>query len=195
MSVRSFPIPVNIGTDICRISRIASLISASKEPNATVDKKRLGTFVNRIFCPEEADFFFNRKQTSQLSIAQSLAGRWAAKEAIIKAARRKLYMKEIFTYQKVDGSMSAFILDTGFRFPPKQSIGDPRDGRTGLISTYVALRSENKFNAYRWLLQTLKGVEARVTISHDGDYAIAVAMVPDGLWTEPNSIARAYKAR
>ena len=193
MPVRPFPLPFNIGTDICKISRIASIISASKEEIPTVDRRKLAVFTNRIFLPEEKDLFSQRKLTSLKSFSQSLAGRWAAKEAIIKAAQKKIYMKDIFTYQKKDGSTTAFILDQGFNFPPKQIISELREGRTGLISTYVTTRSEAKFNAFLWLQRTLEGVEVRVTISHDDDYAIAVAMVPHGLSRESDSIVQTHK--
>ena len=41
--LRPFPFPLNIGTDICRISRIYAILRSSRGPR----------FVDRIFSPEE----------------------------------------------------------------------------------------------------------------------------------------------
>ncbi len=65
MSMRVF----GIGTDIIECSRIEDMI-------AKHDK----IFVDRVFTPDEIEYCSGRKASSQ-----HFAGRWAAKEAILKA--------------------------------------------------------------------------------------------------------------
>lgn len=58
-----------IGTDITECLRIARMIERHGE-----------LFINRVYTPEEIRYCQNRKQSTQ-----HFAGRWAAKEAILKA--------------------------------------------------------------------------------------------------------------
>ena len=60
---------VGIGTDIVECLRIANMI-----------EKHQDVFINRVFTPGEIEYCGGRKSTTQ-----HYAGRWAAKEAILKA--------------------------------------------------------------------------------------------------------------
>lgn len=60
---------VGIGTDITECLRIARMIERYGE-----------MFLNRVYTPEEIRYCQNRKQSTQ-----HYAGRWAAKEAVLKA--------------------------------------------------------------------------------------------------------------
>jgi holo-[acyl-carrier protein] synthase len=60
---------IGIGTDITECLRIARMIERYGE-----------FFLNRIYTPEEIRYCQNRKQSTQ-----HYAGRWAAKEAVLKA--------------------------------------------------------------------------------------------------------------
>ena len=60
---------VGIGVDIVECDRIANMI-----------EKHEGIFVNRVFTPYEIEYCSARK-----AAAQHYAGRWAAKEAILKS--------------------------------------------------------------------------------------------------------------
>lgn len=60
---------LGIGTEITECLRIARMIERHGEQ-----------FVNRVFTPEEIRFCQNRKQSTQ-----HFAGRWVAKEAVLKA--------------------------------------------------------------------------------------------------------------
>ena len=60
---------IGIGTDITECLRIARMIERHGE-----------LFVNRVYTPEEIRYCQNRKQSTQ-----HFTGRWAAKEAILKA--------------------------------------------------------------------------------------------------------------
>ncbi len=60
---------VGIGTDIVECLRIANMI-----------EKHQDVFINRVYTPGEIEYCAGRK-----SATQHFAGRWAAKEAILKA--------------------------------------------------------------------------------------------------------------
>lgn len=60
---------IGIGTDITECLRIARMIERHGE-----------LFINRVYTPEEVRYCQNRKQSTQ-----HFTGRWAAKEAILKA--------------------------------------------------------------------------------------------------------------
>lgn len=60
---------IGIGTDIIECLRIAQMIDRHGE-----------LFINRVYTPMEINYCNSRKQTTQ-----HFAGRWAAKEAILKA--------------------------------------------------------------------------------------------------------------
>ncbi len=73
-----------VGIDIVDVSRIAR----------TMDR-RGAKFLEKLFSPEEMDFFRGRK-----SITESVAGRFAAKEAFMKAQGRRLPWRDIEVLQK-----------------------------------------------------------------------------------------------
>jgi holo-[acyl-carrier protein] synthase len=183
MPIRPFPTPLNIGIDICKISRIQSIIAAANDTN--VNKRKLAAFLRRIFNENEKSAFFQRSRPFvPYLLAQTLAGRWAAKEAIIKASRRSISMKDIFTLQLLDGSLMAVILDEPFLLHPRSIIDrepNPIVHRIWSGSASDRYTPDNEASSKRTLIQSLHGAEAKVTVSHDGDYAIAMAMVPDDL--------------
>ena len=60
---------IGIGTDIVECARIAKMI-----------EKHQDMFIDRVYTPREIEYCSNRKAS-----VQHYAGRWAAKEAILKA--------------------------------------------------------------------------------------------------------------
>lgn len=60
---------IGIGTDITECLRIARMI-----------ERHADLFIGRVFTPEEIQYCQNRKQSTQ-----HFTGRWAAKEAVLKA--------------------------------------------------------------------------------------------------------------
>ncbi|KAF4333809.1 holo-acyl-carrier synthase [Fusarium beomiforme] len=172
--LRAFPFPLNIGTDICQISRIYYILSS---PRAL-------RFVNRILSSEERakkdvrlnvlDSATAHKVTSRDAIDEAsknlkphelmelrdpdlwkcaayLAGRFAVKEATIKAhPHRHLTFHDVVIERR---PLKGEILGSG---PPIARI---RSGEGEAEDT-----------------------SALVSISHDGDYATAVCLgyEPDG---------------
>ncbi|RFU77941.1 holo-acyl-carrier- synthase [Trichoderma arundinaceum] len=172
--LRPFPFPLNIGTDICQISRIYRIL---RSPRGT-------RFVNRIFSPEEQarkdprlrcleerplnkvfenDEFkpFETKNESILvteeiarrdperwAAAAFVAGRFAAKEAAIKAhTHRRLTFHDV-------------VIERRGRKEERLGSGPP----------VARIKGEEGDE---------EDVSAMISISHDGDYATAVCMAHD----------------
>ncbi|CAM1511288.1 Fc.00g088010.m01.CDS01 [Cosmosporella sp. VM-42] len=161
-----FPFPLNIGTDICQISRIYGILSG---PRAT-------RFVNRILAPEEqsrnnarlqilerASLLNDHKiflasdgkdnQHDELATrdpelwkcATFIAGRFAAKEAAIKA----------HTYRRL--SFHDVVIE-------RRAVEGERLGSGPPIARIKSVEGEEA------------DTSAMVSISHDGDYATAVCL-------------------
>ncbi|KAK4629572.1 hypothetical protein CLAFUW4_08449 [Fulvia fulva] len=177
MPPRPFPFALGIGTDICCISRIRELIT-KKPQNAS-----LLPFVKKVLTIREQDDFFHRFRHVAMAtngdltpITRYLAGRWAAKEAVIKAVgHRRLTLRDVEIFQKpVDEheglGVYALICDEVHRkshseaSAPSPSVADTPRG-DGLPS--------------RLIFHKLDGQIAKVSISHDGDYAAAVCLAAD----------------
>ncbi|UNI21936.1 Holo-[acyl-carrier-protein] synthase [Purpureocillium takamizusanense] len=181
--LRAFPFPLNVGTDICQISRIYSILRGP----------RRARFVNRILAPEElaqkdARLDFRDVATTSSSSqtdargeaaakhdaeeltlratplwqsAAFLAGRFAAKEAAIKAhSHRRLTLHDVIIERRGGGGEGR--LGSG---PPVARIraGAGRAGGGG-----DADGEEGE-----------QDVSAMISISHDGDYATAVCLAYD----------------
>ncbi|GKU03965.1 atp synthase f0 [Fusarium langsethiae] len=166
--LRAFPFPINVGNDICQISRIYGILSGP----------RAARFVNRVLSPEELavnharinvldsvkaqkpglqDALRKANETSQphkriaannpemWSCAAFIAGRFAAKEAAMKAHphRRLTFHDVVIERRPVEG--------------PRLGSGPP----------IARIRSGEG---------EVEDTSALVTISHDGDYATAVCI-------------------
>ena len=113
---------VYCGIDMVNIPRFKESVNHHGEPDLS------NAFVNRVFNKEEIEHIIERDNPYP-----GLAGRFAAKEAVIKAAS---HIKKISELKSI--SVSGSI--------PKVDINDPE----------------------------FKNVQFAVSISHDGDYAIAM---------------------
>ncbi|OAA81359.1 4'-phosphopantetheinyl transferase [Akanthomyces lecanii RCEF 1005] len=169
--LRAFPLPLNVGTDICQISRVYGIL---KTPRAT-------RFVNRILAHEERPRFgalasalplmpkpeslrargddgghhheaLSARDPDGWKAAAFLAGRFAAKEAAIKAhTHRQLTFHDVVIERRAVAAVARTeTLGSG---PPVARIR-AADG---------AGEDES----------------AMVSISHDGDYATAVCLAHD----------------
>ncbi|KHO01549.1 4'-phosphopantetheinyl transferase [Metarhizium album ARSEF 1941] len=158
--IRPFPFPINIGTDICQISRIYTILRGPRRTR----------FINRVLAPEEVAWHGARLNWSAADLktdhspgdggvrgtdlwrtAAFVAGRFAAKEAAIKAhSRRRLTFHDVIIERRTAGGGAGETLGSG---PPVVRIrAGARDG---------------------------EDVCALVSISHDGDYATAVCVAHD----------------
>ncbi|QUC20005.1 uncharacterized protein UV8b_04246 [Ustilaginoidea virens] len=157
LPLRAFPFPLNVGTDICQISRVRRIL----------DSPRRTRFINRILAPEELESHKARLDPSPGTIlakdaqiggrggetppwetAAFLAGRFAAKEAAIKAhPHRQLSFHDVVIERRMG---KAQRLGSG---PP--------------VARIRAANGEGE------------DVSALISISHDGDYATAVCIAHD----------------
>ncbi|KAL6881394.1 hypothetical protein J3F83DRAFT_722125 [Trichoderma novae-zelandiae] len=172
--LRPFPFPLNIGTDICRISRVYAILSSPRGMR----------FVNRLFSPEEqarkdsrlqclghrplnnalpggtagdsemksgtetGSEEIARRDPERWAAASFVAGRFAAKEAAIKAhSHRRLTFHDV-------------VIERRGRDEERLGSGPP-----------VARIKGGGEDA--------EDESAMISISHDGDYATAVCMAYD----------------
>jgi holo-[acyl-carrier protein] synthase len=167
MPARPFPFPFRLGTDICRVDRVLRIICARQSP--AVCTRTLDRFLRKILTDGEIVAFRNAKAdvTSPTAIAEHLAGRcvalwvhgdaakpsrWAAKEAIIKAHPRKLFMKDIIV-RAGHGSLVGIVRDPPVEHGQATQSAGAADGDE-------------------------PGQEVLLSISHEREYAIATAVVP-----------------
>ncbi|KAF2161862.1 hypothetical protein M409DRAFT_58644 [Zasmidium cellare ATCC 36951] len=200
MPARPFPFPLSIGTDICRTARIHKLIS---RPAVEGQKQSpLLHFMNRFLTFREQNDFWKKFGTIPNvadkkfdAITMHLAGRWAAKEAVIKAVgyrQVKLMDVEILRSRGPNGvgGVFALIRDTpGSPTPTEESRSAPTAvamESTGTIrkvkinprmqdEPFHSEKEESLEEAYG----ELEGQIAKVSISHDTGYATAVCLAAD----------------
>ncbi|KAL8890434.1 MAG: hypothetical protein Q9205_001235 [Flavoplaca limonia] len=134
------------------------------------------------------------------ALAQHIAGRWAAKEATIKASRqRKLLLKDISIVQcNSQGRVHALIAPQSLadivmnpevamkrglfeaQYPTAGTLGQVVNGRfirtTALTSRHDM---DSKFFLRKARIKDDDQQAAEISISHDGDYAVAVCMALD----------------
>jgi len=113
------------GIDVVYIPRIKKLVEKHGDPNLN------NPFIKRVFSKEEISHIINRKDPYP-----GLAGRFAAKESVIKAVQPIKKLVDLRSI-KIKGRI------------PKVELNDPK---------------LNKLNR-------------SVSISHDGDYAVAISIV------------------
>ncbi|KAF2721483.1 hypothetical protein K431DRAFT_268606 [Polychaeton citri CBS 116435] len=181
MPIRPFPLPMTVGTDICNIPRVLKLITKQKHGS-------LNSFLRRLLSPREQDAFSHRfgaidtifleaKQTETSKagvVARHLAGRWAAKEAVIKAygsqGRRLSFWDILITANAAVQSersepVTCLVLDSRAEHFPANRCSD-----TDEISQFR--QRDGPVEA------ALHGQVVRISISHDSEYATAVCIAP-----------------
>jgi holo-[acyl-carrier protein] synthase len=182
--LRPFPIPsLSIGTDIAHIPRIAKLVAS---------QRTLPRFLRKLFTAREERAFHLRfplggrglesdsgssssegeeHQRREDAAARYLAGRWAAKEAVVKACSwRRLVFDEIQILRE-EGSESkrvyGVILD---RAEVRRAMG--RDGWGAKDETRGEALVEE-------VDEDIPGQIVKISISHDGEYATAVCLAAE----------------
>ncbi|KAF1913316.1 hypothetical protein BDU57DRAFT_456908 [Ampelomyces quisqualis] len=180
MAPRLFPHALRVGTDICNISRVRRLITRKGD-----DLSFLNRFTKRVLTEPECIYFWERfgpHRDIHLkldNVSEFLAGRFAAKEAIRKACNLG---------QLERGLQSIMILPVTSSPPAECQSSRPQ----GLVldNPYVSTPAAGRVRKKREpatpndeLLPTsvdhLDGQLCEISISHDGDFATAVALVPN----------------
>ncbi|KAI9678212.1 MAG: hypothetical protein M1817_006157 [Caeruleum heppii] len=151
---------LSIGNDIVHIPRIRRLLT-------TPNKRYIDPFVRRIFSPEEQPKVFQKVGILERgglhradSLAQWMAGRFAAKEAAIKAmSSRKLTWHDIIIH---DDKRKPYITIRRPPWVPPSSV----DGES--VSTPAPASPAETDE-----------IVAQLSISHDEEYATAVVLAID----------------
>ncbi|KAF2748800.1 hypothetical protein M011DRAFT_476175 [Sporormia fimetaria CBS 119925] len=173
MPPQPFPVALRLGIDTCYIPRVQALLS--KYPSGQLKEPR---FLSKLLTWPERQYFLHRfgdaglaAETEKLNkMGQFLAGRWAAKEACRKACEH---------FGKTTQMQRIIILPVGF------GNGKPGSSRRpqGLILREAIPPLSRYLKPYLrslvFNLDEMEGQLCEVSITHDGDYAQAVALVPE----------------
>ncbi|KAB8349769.1 hypothetical protein FH972_023783 [Carpinus fangiana] len=221
LTTRRFPSPFRVGTDIANINRFAALIHGARTgkrgPNAIL------ALTSRFMTPHEVHDFFSYHGTEAswklpqgLSlvndehenkvkrISSYLAGRWAAKEAVIKAVKpRRLTMRDIEVRRDAKTEeVFAVVIDPPVPLWQRNHYTAITDAlaRAEARGEASQVATDNPREVARWKSvaedadhapptsaldqeeapfeyeQELEGQVATISISHDGDYVVAVAL-------------------
>ncbi|KAI6845767.1 hypothetical protein KC332_g4605 [Hortaea werneckii] len=221
MPPRPFPFALGIGTDICHRKRIEQLLL---KPPPQARTKNLTRFLVRFLTSREISIFWRKFEAeadlfhSQLEdVTRYLAGRWAAKEATIKACQwRQLSFKHIQILRQQGGPgvyqtgpTYALILDrpasafqAAFDSKSRGQSSDTEDnvakqGHTSGLSSSESIATRDTTSEQRQEPHPLSSVNehdyisaeaqnddlsgqiAKISISHDGEYATAVCLAAE----------------
>ncbi|KAK3115633.1 hypothetical protein LTR53_004840 [Teratosphaeriaceae sp. CCFEE 6253] len=212
MPPRPFPFALNIGTDIVHADRIRRIIT--KGNNGLSSPSRLERFLNRLLSWREQQLFWKHHGTlenvqgeSLKKATEYLAGRWAAKEAAIKAVRyRRLSFLDVqILPSRPDlktGPIYALILDKPASSGPNSSGHDEERVRVDPNGSHGGAKNVASEPSTRTLdpvsnaerrhqLPTdasthapvsdndPSGQVAKISISHDGEYVTAVCLAAE----------------
>ena len=168
---RKCPIGHRLGIDICDVERVKGII------NGGTGHDRVTKFSTRILTSIELQL----QEVPEIRKAEHLAGRWAAKEAIIKAmsskadvlSRRKTFMQDIIILPTaILEAVDIVDFQKGtFNAKPGTSLAEART-RKGPLRAFVRCGPGEASNDWR---------EVVVSISHDGKHAVAVAFIEGAL--------------
>ncbi|EMF10868.1 uncharacterized protein SEPMUDRAFT_150826 [Sphaerulina musiva SO2202] len=195
MPPRPFPFALRIGTDIVSQARLRDLITRPKAGHGT--GTQLDAFLRRVFTEREQFVFWKRfagfhvSNTQRLPLVVShLAGRWAAKEAAIKAVKpRKVTHRDVEILQDRDTKeLYALIqdhpnvlgapyfrikhLDLQNNSPAESEEKEPSVPSQGSMPNLES--QEQQENPDDSAAQV-----AKISISHDADYATAVCLAAE----------------
>lgn len=177
MPLTPFPSTFRIGCDIHHIPRIAAIVAQVNTNTGYYP------FLRKLLTDREQTYFKAKFQSQGLKdelsrsrITLYLAGRWTAKEACIKAVKpRKVTMREIEIWPDEHNETYAIILAPGSKGGEQAKMGQASKIQhsqewTAFTKPDPSLKAEVPAH------DNVSGQTARVTISHDNEYALAIAM-------------------
>ncbi|KAK5695757.1 hypothetical protein LTR17_024405 [Elasticomyces elasticus] len=196
MPLRPFPFPMGIGTDIVHAPRIQILISKGEGKARTLNLYR---FMNHLLSSREQQLFWNSFGGTQNvygpkldTVTKWLAGRWAAKEAVIKAVQyRRLSFLDVQILPVkptgVSGPVYAVILDKSAvarkiddAYPSLRikddGAAEPRSDHEvegEQVNGDVSEQGHESVYSSAAHDEQADGQVAKVNISHDGEYVTA----------------------
>ncbi|KAF2261542.1 hypothetical protein CC78DRAFT_349950 [Lojkania enalia] len=191
MPPRPFPLSFKVGTDICQVSRIKNMVRQCYDGIGNSDESTpsgLSRLLSSILTWPERRYFWARFRDAEAvyknleTVSNYLSGRFAAKEACRKACthlgssngRHSIMILPTIGSTGASTAPRALILRTtlsGYQ-PKYHSIRDA-----------VAIKLAESNRLFNLDTSHLDGQLCEISISHDGGFATAVAIVP----TLPNS--------
>lgn len=188
MPPRPFPFPLRVGTDIVRVNRIREAITRNRKTGS-----QLHPFLNKLLTRREQQVFFRMfpdfhvTDTTRLPrVSEHLAGRFAAKEAAIKAAKpRKLVYLDIEVLRQGEtGEMYGLIRDNTF-VHERHGIKRLNLKETAASGSSTAeTATEYPFASRKEIPEESDhdpaGQMVALSISHEGEYATATCIAPLG---------------
>ncbi|KAI0140061.1 hypothetical protein F4776DRAFT_574114 [Hypoxylon sp. NC0597] len=182
--------PIGIGTDICQISRIYKNLTSGtgvkfihriltpeeyKTPQATNVLRCVYMLQDNVVIKRPFDNLDDPRDPAILKAAQFIAGRFAAKEAAMKAysIRRVFFRDIVITYERHltkepgDENSSTSPQERQESISPDLSPGNSFQPAFQSSPPVAIIKGDD----------THEDVYARVSISHDGDYAVAMCLV------------------
>jgi holo-[acyl-carrier protein] synthase len=180
MPPRPFPFPLRVGTDIVGVHRVRAAMAREAVVKGEA-RKMLQPFLHKMLTARELKKFNSRypdvanaedqdRDQDAMAAAKHLAGRWAAKEAAIKASKpRKLTLLDVEILAQPTGEIYALIRD--HTFVHKRSLIPEGDG----VATAQGDAAADKENQ-----DDPAGQVAVISISHENEYATAVCIAPFG---------------
>ena len=176
------PAPYRLGIDICKIDRVNRIINR--------DKASYRKFSSRVLTLIELRLHDEEK----CATAEFLAGRWAAKEAVIKAMRaktdvdsgRKTYMHDIVILPAaILEAVNILDVDNGvFTMKPAHNLAAAQL-KKGPVRAFVRSGLDERSNSWQ---------EVIISISHDGGNALGAAFVKCDTPRESSGVSGAGQA-
>ncbi|KAF2877423.1 hypothetical protein BDV95DRAFT_601821 [Massariosphaeria phaeospora] len=184
MPVRRFPFPLRVGTDICSVNRIRDILL--KNQGKENERRPLHQFLTKLLTWPERQYFWERFKTDELAFkdikrtSEYLAGRWAAKEACRKACPsinadsngfHRIVILPVTSHNNPSTAASqrpeALILH--------EDLADRRPTHTKAAAQSLV----RKVGLKHFNVGKEDGQLCELSISHDGEWAAAVALVPE----------------
>ncbi|KAI6086241.1 hypothetical protein F4821DRAFT_130939 [Hypoxylon rubiginosum] len=169
--------PIGIGIDICRIPRIYTLLASPSKGNQFVrrilslEEQTMPYTLNILKCvfvPSENQQSPDLRVPSMQRAAEFMAGRFAAKEAVVKAySFRKLTFHDIVvTYEGHLSTPSENETLNSSRTEQESTSQDPPNEKPRQGPPVAIIKGDGVH----------ENVYARLSISHDGEYATAMCL-------------------
>ncbi|KAF2824339.1 hypothetical protein CC86DRAFT_296553 [Ophiobolus disseminans] len=196
MTLRPFPFALRVGTDICNVSRLRQLLLKQRRNQPFLFK-----FVKRVLTEPERAYFWHRfgPQHEVLSkvdaVAEYISGRYVAtidsKEAIRKACDHLEESTRGYHHIMILPITPPSDIKAHRSAPPRglilDAVYEPRD----TLAHDDAELEKNHSEYERIDANSLSGQLCEISISHDGDFATAVALVP----TQPHHGTKASELK
>ncbi|KXH40081.1 hypothetical protein CSIM01_09936 [Colletotrichum simmondsii] len=192
LSPKRFPFPLQLGTDLCQISRIYRILASDQEPRflrriLTKDErlaipahlKSADASATPSEIPKDGDFQALKRRNPLLwKKASFLAGRFAAKEATFKAhPTRNLTWHDITIVRKQSAQLKA--KEHGEELKKQDEEPKELEAKETEPPPSTPNGSGSPIAIVRSIHEGSPGQEVLLSISHDGDYATAVCLAFD----------------